>query len=236
MRRSEKVPIFLAGAVVLLMVTVLSVRYLPIMPVSAVDSSDIPMTVNMKRMMLPLVGRYFPSVDTASLRTMAEELPYIEKARVSYSDGTLSLRCVRKDGYIAASRDEAYFISPDGRYPVSLEDLPMLGEIYTIVMTDDIDAFLSDAADDETILSIIASLDESGVDRRLIDSVEYGNNNKEISGLSLLLSDLGARIYVREAFEAPDIAGSIEAIRNEKRGLNPPFSEYMLYSDRLVRF
>ena len=100
MRRSEKVPIFLAGAVVLLMVTVLSVRYLPIMPVSAVDSSDIPMTVNMKRMMLPLVGRYFPSVDTASLRTMAEELPYIEKARVSYRDGTLSLRCVRKDGLI----------------------------------------------------------------------------------------------------------------------------------------
>ena len=71
--------------------------------------------------------------------------------------------------------------------------------------------------------------------RDLIDIIESVNNNDGSASLALVLSSLNAGIRIREAVSASNIAYSIDVIRNEKRGLNPYFFEYALYSDRLVR-
>lgn len=233
MRIGERIPIILALLILFSMIGAFSLRYLPIMRIECVSTSGLPFTVSLKRLMFPLEGRYLPSIGLPGVRRDAESLPYIEKASFEYSDGNLLLEYTKKGGYVALSEDGSYFVSGEERNEIALEDLPALSEIYPLVYAEDIDGLMEDW---EYISSLLSSLDELGDDRRLIDSIEYCNNNREASGLSLVFSDLNARICIMEAVSASGIEESIDVIRKEQSGLNPPYSEYGLYSDRLVKF
>lgn len=234
MRRSERASIALGASVFIIMVLFLSFRYLPLFPVKDVQAVGIS-TPSIEKIILPLKNRYFPSLDLTGVVSDARKLPYISDASITYNKGVLQLETVAEDGFLYLSDGKLSFISGDSVIDADIRDLEALKSFFPVIYSPSGES-LPSGGFDSAALSVIAALRELDEEHRdLIDIIESVNNNDGSASLALVLSSLNAGIRIREAVSASNIAYSIDVIRNEKRGLNPHFSEYALYSDRLVR-
>ncbi len=237
MRRGELVSVCCGSFLLLAAAVLIAARSLPVMSISSVRVSGIPMTPSVARLTSPALGTFYPAVERREIREGIEALPYVGKAMLSYEKNALVVEAAMDRGLVLISSENASFYDGKELFPITLEDAGALSGTCAMVSVPDAGNITQSMAE------MLSALVATELDPNLITWIEYCNNigsGEEPAELRIALPELNASVILTEPAAVDrldETIGIIEAEnrRNPGRTVFSPPLEYELCGDSLTR-
>ncbi len=241
MTRLSKIALFLIALLSVVLLSIYSLRYLPLHIVDNIEVVGSAKTYEISKMTAALEGLSFFKIRKGALESNLENLSYVRKARALYDKGTLYLDInLLEDGVILESSSNSYFLSGDKLSFISKRDAAALkDEFMTISISDSYLDYIARFGFDGYFKNAVDSLISVKEYQSLIDKAEYDNNKATGKGeLTLTLSSLNATFRTSDALSDSRLLSSLRIIEDEQKKssmFSSAVVNYELRSNQLVR-
>ncbi len=241
MTRLSKIALLLVSLLSVVLLSLYSLRYLPLHIVGNIEVVGSTKTYEISKMTASLEGLSFFKIRKGALESNLENLSYVRKARALYDKGTLYLDInLLEDGFILESASNSYFLSGDKLSFISKRDASALkDEFMTISISDSYLDYIARFGFDGYFKNAIDSLISVKEYQSLIDKAEYDNNKSTGKGeLTLTLSSLNAIFRTSDALSDSRLLSSLRIIEDEQKKssmFSSAIVNYELRSNQLVR-
>lgn len=241
MTRLSKIALLLVSLLSVVLLSLYSLRYLPLHIVENIEVVGSTKTYEISKMTASLEGLSFFKIRKGALESNLENLSYVRKARALYDKGTLYLDInLLEDGFILESASNSYFLSGDKLSFISKRDASALkDEFMTISISDSYLDYIARFGFDGYFKNAIDSLISVKEYQSLIDKAEYDNNKSTGKGeLTLTLSSLNVIFRTSDALSDSRLLSSLRIIEDEQKKssmFSSAIVNYELRSNQLVR-
>lgn len=241
MSRLSKIASILIAILFVSLLSLFSLRYLPLKIINNVEVVGAVKTYEISKMTSSLEGLSFFKIRKRALENNLENLSYIKKAKASYLRGTLYLNInLLDDGIILESGNNSYFLSGDSLSYISKREAATLKEEYiAISIGDSYLDYIARFGLDSYFKNAIDSLISQKEYQSLIDKAEYDNNKVTGKGeLALTLSSLNAIFKTSDMLSDSKLSSSLRIIEEEQKKssmFSTSAAVYELRSNQLVR-
>ena len=240
MTRLSKLALLLVFLMIFSLLSLYSLRYLPIKIVEDVLISGGPKSYEIAKMTASLPGLSYYRIRRGALEDNIEKLSYVESAKSGIKNGSLKLDIAFKDGLILESGKSSYFLTDDEISLISKRDAESLkDEYFTLTISDSFLEYIARFGIDSYLKSTIDSLKSIKEYHSLIDKAEYDNNKVTGKGeLSLTLNSLNATFKTSDSVDSGRLISSLKIIRDEQEKSDMFFASpvnYELRANQLVR-
>lgn len=241
MTRLSKIALLLVSLLSVVLLSLYSLRYLPLHIVENIEVVGSTKTYEISKMTASLEGLSFFKIRKGALESNLENLSYVRKARALYDKGTLYLDInLLEDGFILESASNSYFLSGDKLSFISKRDASALkDEFMTISISDSYLDYIARFGFDGYFKNAIDSLISVKEYQSLIDKAEYDNNKSTGKGeLTLTLSSLNAIFRTSDVLSDSRLLSSLRIIEDEQKKssmFSSAIVNYELRSNQLVR-